>query len=85
MARNSIKDEKQYEALREKGASKEKAARVANASAGSSRSTTGSKGGQSGKYEEWSKEQLYDKAQQVGIEGRSSMTKSELVDALRNH
>lgn len=85
MARNSIKDENQYEALRDNGASKEKAARIANASAGSSRSDTGRKGGQSGKYEEWSKQQLYDKAKQVGIEGRSSMTKSELVDALRDH
>ena len=85
MARSSVKDEKQYEALRRQGASKEKAARIANASSGSSRSSTGRKGGKSQKYEEWSKQDLYDKAKQVGIEGRSSMSKSELVDALRNH
>ena len=85
MPRSSIKDEKQYQALRREGASKEKAARIANASAGSSRSSTGRKGGKSAKYEEWSKQDLYDKAKQVGIEGRSSMSKSELVDALRNH
>lgn len=84
MARSSVKDEKQYEALRDEGMSKQKAARIANASAGSSRSTTGRKGGGSSKYEEWSKQDLYDKAKQVGIEGRSSMSKSELVDALRN-
>ena len=34
----NIKDEKVYEALRDDGASKEKAARIANASAGRSRS-----------------------------------------------
>ncbi len=85
MARSSVKDEKQYEALRRQGASKEKAARIANASAGSSRSSTGRKGGKSQTYEEWSKRDLYDKAKQVGIEGRSSMSKSQLVDALRNH
>jgi hypothetical protein len=36
---NSIKNEEQYEALREKGMSKEKAARIANSS------NTGKKGG----------------------------------------
>jgi hypothetical protein len=85
MARSSVKDETQYDALRRQGASKEKAARIANASSGSSRSSTGRKGGKSQKYEEWSKKDLYDKAKQVGIEGRSSMSKSQLVDALRNH
>ncbi len=85
MPRSSVKDEKQYEALRRQGASKEKAARIANASAGSSRSSTGRRGGKSQNYEEWSKQDLYDKAKQVGIDGRSSMSKSELIDALRNH
>jgi hypothetical protein len=82
---SSIKDERQYEALRREGASKEKAARIANASAGSSRSSTGRKGGSSRDYEDWSKKDLYDKAKQVGIEGRSSMSKRELIGALRNH
>jgi hypothetical protein len=82
---SSIKDEKQYQALRRDGASKEKAARIANSSAGSSRSATGKKGGSSGSYDDWSKSDLLDKAREVGIDGRSSMSKSELVDALRNH
>lgn len=85
MPRRSIKDEGQYKALRREGASKEKAARIANASAGSSRSSTGRKGGRSGSYEDWSKKDLYEKAKQVGIEGRSTMSKGELVKALRNH
>jgi hypothetical protein len=85
MARNSVKDEKQYEAIRRQGASKEKAARIANASSNTSRSATGRKGGNSGSYDDWSKEQLQKRAREIGIEGRSSMSKSQLVDALRNH
>ena len=37
------------------------------------------------KYEDWSKKDLYDKATEVGIEGRSSMSKKQLIAALRNH
>jgi hypothetical protein len=81
----SAKDKEQYEALRDQGESKEKAARIANASAGSSRSKTGSKGGRSGSYEDWSKEDLQKRAAEIGIDGRSQMSKDELVKALRNH
>ena len=76
----SVKDDRKYEALRREGASKEKAARVANAGKSASK-----KGGKSGKYEEWTKDDLAKKAKEVGIEGRSKMSKSELANALRNH
>ncbi|MEA2449076.1 MAG: hypothetical protein QOG63_1008 [Thermoleophilaceae bacterium] len=79
---SSVKDDEQYEALRREGASKEKAARIANAG---SRSSTGSKGGKSGSYEDWSKEDLEERAKEIGIDGRSKMNKDELVKALRNH
>ena len=85
MPNSSVKDERQYQALRREGASKEKAARISNASAASSRSRTGRKGGSAGFYEDRSKKELYDKAKQVGIDGRSSMSKQELIKALRNH
>jgi hypothetical protein len=78
----TVKDDAQYEALRDEGASKEKAARIANAG---SRSETGSKGGQSGSYDDWTKDELEDRAAEIGIDGRSKMDKSELIDALRNH
>lgn len=83
MAKNhgpSIKDDAQYEALRRKGASKEKAARIANSGRSASQ-----KGGKSPAYEEWKKQDLYQQAKNVGIEGRSRMSKPELIDALRNH
>src|SRR4051812_44288841 len=78
----SVKDDEQYEALRREGASKEKAARIANAG---DRSDTGRKGGQSGSYDDWTKDELEDRAAEIGIEGRSDMSKDELIDALRNH
>lgn len=81
---NQIKDDETYEALRDEGASKEKAARIANAQANDSQNPS-HKGGKGSKYEDRTKEELYEKAQEVGIEGRSDMSKDELIDALRNH
>lgn len=84
MAKNhgpQIKDDERYEALRRQGESKEKAARIAN----TPRKEAAKKGGESSKYEDWSKDDLYEKAKQVGIEGRSEMSKKELISALRNH
>ncbi len=77
----SVKNKKQYEKLRDKGMSKEKAARIAN----SPTKKTSKKGGKHSKYEEWTKGELYDKAKKVGIDGRSNMDKKELINALRNH
>ena len=81
----SVKDKEMYEALRDDGASKEKAARIANAAANTSRSAVGRKGGKAGDYDEWSKDRLMSRAREIGIEGRSRMTKAELIEALRNH
>jgi hypothetical protein len=80
----SVKDKKMYEKLRDQGNSKAKSARIANAAAKSSRRQVGKKGGSSGSYDDWTKSDLYDRAKQIGIEGRSSMSKSELIKALRN-
>ncbi len=81
----SVKDKKMYEEIRDEGASKQKAARIANASANSSRSSVGKKGGQSASYEDWSVKDLRKRAGEIGIDGRSKMNKGELVKALRNH
>ena len=80
----SIKDDETYEALRDEGASKEKAARIANAQADPDRNPS-EKGGHASPYEDRTKDELMDRAREIGIEGRSAMTKDELIDALRNH
>ena len=77
----SVKDDEQYERLRQQGESKQKAARIAN----TSRSKAARRGGKSGSYEDWSKKDLEERAKEIGIEGRSKMNKGELIDALRNH
>ena len=78
---SSVKDDEQYEALRREGASKEKAARIAN----TDREAAGKRGGQSESYEDWNKDDLESRAAELDIEGRSDMSKDELIDALRNH
>jgi hypothetical protein len=85
MPNPSIKDEKTYREVRKSGASKEKAARIANASAGQGRKKVAARGGASGSYDDMTKEQLYQRAKKVGIAGRSGMSKRQLIDALRNH
>lgn len=77
----SIKDDEQYEKLRNQGESKEKVARIAN----TDRSTAGKRGGTSSSYEDWTVDELRDRAREIGMSGRSDMTKDELIDALRNH
>lgn len=81
----SVKDPGLSEALRDDGASKEKAARIANAAANTSRSAVGRRGGKAEAYEEWTKDALLRRARELGVRGRSRMTKAELVDALRHH
>ena len=85
MPRAQIKDEELYQSLRDDGASTEKAARIANQAAAEGRSKVGRRGGSAGRYDDWSKDDLYERAKEIGIEGRSSMSKSQLIDALRNH
>lgn len=77
----SIKDDEQYEALRREGASKEKAARIAN----SPRHRTGVRGGHAPPYEHWSKKALYQRAAELDISGRSALDKEGLIHALRDH
>lgn len=74
-----LKNPEQYEALKDKGYSKTKAARIAN--------TLESKmeEGRGVEYESRTKKELYEKAKKVGINGRSKMNKEELIHALRNN
>jgi Rho termination factor-like protein len=72
-----IKNDKLYEDLRRDGASKEKAARIANAK------EAGTLDHKSTRLEDRSKDELMDEAKEIGIEGRSKMDKDELVKAIR--
>lgn len=75
----SIKDDETYERLREEGHSKEAAARIANAGEQASK-----RGGEHPAYEEWTVDELRDRAAELDVEGRSGMTKDELIRALRD-
>ncbi len=81
---HSVKDDKLYGDLRDKGMSKEKAARIANAQANDNMHPS-RKGGKAPPYEDWTKDDLYERAREIGIDGRSAMTKAELIEALRSH
>jgi hypothetical protein len=75
---SQIKNDKLYEDLRDDGASKEKAARIANAK------EAGTLDHQGTRLDDRSKDELYDEAKNIGIEGRSKMDKDELVEAIRD-
>ncbi len=78
----SVKDHDTYEALRDKGYSKEKSARIANAQANEDMDPS-AKGGKAPPYEEWTADALYERAQELDIAGRSEMNKDELIAALQ--
>ncbi|GAA1528586.1 DUF7218 family protein [Nocardioides humi] len=80
-----IKNPDAYEEIRKGGASKEKAARISNAMASEGSSKVGRRGGKAEPYEEWTVDELRKRAGELDIDGRSSMRKGELIDALRNH
>lgn len=80
-----IKDEEVYEKLRDQGASKEKAARIANAAAKEGRSRIGKRGGKAENLEERTVKQLKERAKELGITGYSGLKKEDLIDKIRNH
>ncbi len=80
---SSIKNEETYEALRDKGYDKSKAAAIANAQANDDMNPS-EKGGKAPPYEDWTKDDLIERAGELEIEGRWDMTKDELIKALRS-
>ncbi|WP_135502828.1 DUF7218 family protein [Roseovarius aestuariivivens] len=79
----SIKDDETYKALRDQGYDKSKAAAIANAKANDDMNPS-RKGGKSSPYEKWTVVELRERARELEIEGRSTMTKDELISALRD-
>ncbi|WP_416211748.1 SAP domain-containing protein [Microbacterium xanthum] len=74
-----------YEELRKDGASKEKAARISNAAANEGERAVGRRGGQAGSYEDWTVDDLRDRAKDLGLSGYSDKRKAELIAMLREH
>lgn len=85
MPNPSIKNEKLYQDLRKEGDSKEMAARISNAVAARGGSSVGRKGGKSGSYDQWTVSDLKKRAKELGLTGYSSLNKSDLISALRDH
>ena len=81
----SLKNPDMYEDLRDEGASKEKAARISNAAAKEGKKKVGERGGEAGSYEDWTVDELKDRAKELGIDGYSDLKKDQLIDKLRNH
>jgi hypothetical protein len=81
----SVQDEKVYQEVRSEGGSKQKAARIANASAARGRSAVGGKGGSAGSYDDWTVGELRKRAKELGLSGYSGKKKSALVAMLRHH
>ena len=79
------KDPEMYEALRRDGASKEKAARISNAAARDGREEVAERGGESESYEEWTVDELEDRAKELDLTGYSDKRKDELIAMLREH
>ena len=83
-ADSRLKDPELYEKLRDDGASRHKAARVANAAGTQGRAKVGKKGGESGSYDDWTVTDLKKRAKEIGLTGYSRQRKSDLISALRN-
>ena len=93
----SSKDERQYKKIKaseqERGASEDEAGRIAAATVNKQRRTEGrtpnkmsqGTGNPRRSLEERSTRELYSRARELHIRGRSSMSKSELVSAIRSH
>jgi len=78
----SVKNKALYKRLRNLGVSVKESTRVANARATTSRKKTSQHGGATS-YADWKVPELKRRAKQVGIKGRSTMNKKQLIRALR--
>lgn len=78
MQNSGIKNKEHYETLIHKVLSNEKYGQTSN-------SSNEEENGRTKPYEEWTKEELYQQARKVGVEGRSYMNKRNLIKSLRNN
>lgn len=81
---SSLKDPELYEELRDRGDSKQKAARISNAIARDGAHAVGERGGEAGSYDDWTVPRLRHRAKELGLHGYSRSTKAELISQLRD-
>ena len=93
----SAKDERQYEHIKEsnldRGMNEDKAEEIAGRTVNKRRRTEGrtpnrrtqGTGNPNRGLEDRTRDEVYNRAKEMGIRGRSKMSKSELVDAVRHH
>jgi len=74
-------EEIRYQALLERGISRENAARIVNAEA----EDNGKIVGEPESYEDWTDDELYQRAGELGVEDRFGMGRDELIAAIRSH
>jgi len=96
MPKWTSKDERQYEHVkessRERGASEDRASEIAARTVNKQRRSEGrtprkrssGTGNPNRSLDDRSRDELYNRAKQLSIEGRSKMSKQELVDAIRS-
>lgn len=96
MPKWTSKDERQYEHVkessRERGASEDQASEIAARTVNKQRRSEGrtprkrnsGTGNPNRLLDDRSRDELYNRAKQLSIEGRSKMSKQELVDAIRS-
>lgn len=82
---NALKDPKLYEELRDKGNSKEKAARISNAVAKRGSKSVGRTGGKAADLDDRTVPELRARAKELGLTGYSGKNKSQLIDMIRHH
>jgi hypothetical protein len=83
-AKTSVKDKALYKRLRNLGVSVKESTRVANANKSRPPSKKASqRGGAATSYANWKVPELRRRAKKVGIKGRSTMNKKQLIKALR--
>lgn len=78
-------DDELFEKLQGEGESEERAARIAGSAANRSRTQVDGDGEVSPPYDQWTVEELRQRAHEVGLEAGDALSKQDLIDALRDH
>ena len=76
MQKDSAQHESRFQALLDRGLSREKAASILAAETAIGEPET---------YDDWTDEELFARAESLGVEGHIDMTRAELIAALRDH